>query len=201
MTPKEIAASYDDIAEYWVGEEFPVCNGIEQHKKAIAFSSNKGTALDIGCGSSGRIVDLLLESGYSVEGIDISSKMIDLARDRSPKATFECADICEWRFSKKYDFVSAWDSIWHLNLEWQKKVLQKVSEGLNAGGIFIFTTGGVDKPTEHSDSFLGKKLFYGVLGIPKLLPLMQSCGLIVRHLEYDQFPERHLYVIAQKSVT
>ena len=65
--------------------------------------------------------------------------------------------------------------------------------------MFIFTTGGVDEPSEHTDSYMGQKLFYGVLGIPDLLELLQECGLILRHFEYDEYPEKHLYLIAQKK--
>lgn len=199
MNTEEIAASYDQIADHWASDEFPASDGIEQHKRAIAFSAKTGNALDIGCGSSGRIVDLLLHSGFSVHGIDISSRMIELARTRGQAATFERADIGNWEFPLRYDFISAWDSIWHLDVDRQRKVTRKISEGLKEDGIFIFTTGAIDAPSEHTDSFLGQRLFYGALGIPNLLNLLQDCGLILRHLEYDQFPEKHLYLITQKS--
>ena len=72
MNPKDVAKSYDSIAERWNSEDFPRQNGVEQHKRAIAFVKRRGRALDIGCGSSGRIVDLLLEHGFQVEGLDLS---------------------------------------------------------------------------------------------------------------------------------
>ena len=61
MTPEEIAKSYDQIAGLWSSEEFPRSNGIKQHERAIAFVKEKRHALDIGCGSSGRFIDLLNE--------------------------------------------------------------------------------------------------------------------------------------------
>lgn len=70
MTPSEIAKSYDQLAEQWNSDEFPRDNGIEQHKRAIAFLKEKRRALDIGCGSSGRIIDLLISRGFDVEGLD-----------------------------------------------------------------------------------------------------------------------------------
>ncbi|HEY7714658.1 MAG TPA: class I SAM-dependent methyltransferase, partial [Candidatus Binatia bacterium] len=80
MTPSEIAKSYDQLADKWNSDEFPRDNGIEQHKRAIAFLKEKRHALDIGCGSSGRIIDLLISRGFAVEGLDISSRMIELAK-------------------------------------------------------------------------------------------------------------------------
>ena len=198
MNPKDIARSYDSIADRWASDRFPRDNGIEQHKRAIAFSRSSGRALDIGCGSSGRILDLLLANGFDSEGLEISERMIDLARRRHPDLTFHHADICEWQFPRQYDFVSAWDSIWHIPLKQQERVLTRVLAGLSPQGVFIFTTGGVDEPSETRDSAMGPPMYHSALGISRTLELLAEAGCVCRHLEYDQYPELHLYIIAQK---
>ncbi len=86
MTPDEIGKSYDSIADRWLDEEFPVDNGIEQHRRAMAFVKHRGNALDIGCGSSGRLPDLFLEYGFAVEAVDISERMIELAKPVTPQS-------------------------------------------------------------------------------------------------------------------
>jgi SAM-dependent methyltransferase len=199
MTPTEIAASYDQIADRWSSDGFPHTNGIAQHERAIAFLREKRCALDIGCGSSGRIIDLLIRSGFDVEGLDVSSRMIELAQQRHPKIKFHHADIRTWDFPRKYDLISAWDSIWHLPLSAQASVLTKILHGLTSGGVCIFTTGGLDGPAEKVDSAMGPQMYYSVLGIPDTLKLISETGCVCRHLEYDQYPESHLYVIAQKT--
>ena len=40
---------------------------------------------------------------------------------------------------------------------------------------------------------------YGTLGVLRLLELLLKFGCVPRHLEYDQYPEAHVYLIAQKS--
>ncbi len=199
MTPGDIAKSYDQLADHWNSDAFPRNNGIEQHERAIAFVTEKGHALDIGCGSSGRIIDLLTSHGFEVEGLDISYRMIELAKNRHPNVTFHHADICEWMFPRKYDLISAWDSIWHLPSADQEPVLKKILQSLTPGGVCIFTTGGLDAPSEKVDSTMGPPMYYSVLGIPNTLKLISETGCICRHLEYDQYPELHLYVIAQKA--
>jgi SAM-dependent methyltransferase len=199
MTPSEIARSYDQLADHWNSDAFPRNNGIEQHERAIAFLKERRHALDIGCGSSGRIIDLLTSHGFDVEGLDISYQMIELAKQRHPNIRFHHADICEWDFPRKYDLISAWDSIWHLPLTDQEPVLKKILQGLTSGGVCIFTTGGLDAPSEKVDSAMGPQMYYSVLGIPNTLKLISETGCICRHLEYDQYPELHLYVIAQRS--
>lgn len=199
MKTSEIAEGYNQIAERWADDKFPRDNGVPQHERALAFLERRRYALDIGCGSSGRFIDLLLEYGFKVDGVDISERMISLAKEKHPNVAFHHADICSWNIPGKYDFISAWDSIWHIPLQEQEHVMTKIVESMEPGGIFIFTTGGVDVPGEKTDSFMGPEMYYSVLGIPKVLALLDSLGCVCRHLEYDQYPENHLYVIAQKA--
>jgi hypothetical protein len=77
--------------------------------------------------------------------------------------------------------------------------MRKICDGLAPDGVFIFTTAGLDEPGEKSDSSMGPPVGYGYLGIPKTLELLAQGGCVCRHLEYDQHPEKHLYLIAQKS--
>lgn len=199
MIPREVATSYDLIADRWNDDAFPRSNGIEQHKRAIAFVKQKRHALDIGCGCNGRIIDLLLAQGFAVEGLDISERMIQMAMRRNPTTTFHHADICEWEPPKKYEFISAWDSIWHVPLSAQEPVLRKITRALAPEGVFIFTTGGLDAPSEKVDAEMGSPMYYSALGIPRTLGLLSECGCVCRHLEYDQYPQLHVYIIAQRS--
>jgi SAM-dependent methyltransferase len=197
MKPADIARSYDQLAELWSTHKFSG-NGIAQHERALAFLKNKRYALDAGCGSSGRFIDLLINNAFHVEGLDISNRMIDLARQRHPEITFWNADICDWELPRQYDFISAWDSIWHVPLARQRSVMKKLMESLTPGGVFIFTTPGLDGPTEKVDSAMGPSMYYSGLGIPDTLALLAEAGCICRHLEYDQYPELHVYIIAQR---
>lgn len=200
MKPQQVAESYDQIADVWNGDSFNRDNGIKQHKRAIAFVEDKTKALDIGCGASGRIIDLLVNHGFEAEGLDISEKMLEFARHRHPNQTFFHADICEWQLPKQYDFISAWDSIWHLPLSQQQPVLTKLIDALTPGGVLIFTTGAMDQPSEKTDTAMGPPMYYSVLGIPETLRLIDKAGAVCRHLEYDQYPELHLYLIVQKKL-
>jgi SAM-dependent methyltransferase len=198
MTPSEVAASYDTIAERWIAEDFPRSNGIAQHERAIAFVTRRRHALDVGCGSSGRIIRLLTHYGFDVEGVDLSARMIELARLRHPDVVFHHADICEWPLPRRYDLITGWDSLWHLPLAAQEPVLGKLLRGLAPGGVCIFTTGGLDGPEEKTDAAMGPPMYYGVLGIPATLRVIDEAGCICRHLEYDQYPELHVYLIVQR---
>ena len=199
MTPDQIAATYDELAHHWDGESFDRRNGIEQHRGALEFVGGRGFAIDIGCGSSGRIIELMIAEGFEAEGLDISPEMIRRARHRHPDQKFYLADICGWEFPKQYDFISAWDSIWHAPLDQHEAILRKLCSGLTDGGVLIFSSGGVDGPDERTDSHMGKPMYHAALGIRKLIDIITQCGGLCRHLEYDQWPENHIYLIVQKQ--
>jgi 2-polyprenyl-3-methyl-5-hydroxy-6-metoxy-1,4-benzoquinol methylase len=198
MKSADVAASYNQLAHRWINLEQSK-NGIAQHERAIAFLDRKRYALDVGCGSSGRLVDLLIQHSFHVEGVDISEQMIAFARQRHAGVTFYHADICEWQLPRQYDLISAWDSIWHVPLEEQRLVLKKIMKALTPGGVLIFTTPGLDVPSEKVDSAMGPEMYYSGLGIPSTLELVAEAGCICRHLEYDQHPELHLYLIVQRA--
>lgn len=198
LTPDEVAASYDRIAERWILDTFPPDNGIAAHERALAFLKHKRTALDVGCGANGRIIELLVRHGFAAEGLDLSSRMLELARCRHPDVTFHQADVCEWELPRRYDFISAWDSIWHVPLHRHEDVVGKLLRGLAEGGVCVLSAGGLDAAGEKADSAMGPPMYYSTLGVPRLLRLIEESGCVVRHLEYDQLPEAHIYVIAER---
>ena len=74
MKPHDIGKAYNQITHLWDTEGFNRNNGIDHHKRTIAVVKNKGKALDVGCGCTGRFIDLLLSEGFSPEGVDVISK-------------------------------------------------------------------------------------------------------------------------------
>lgn len=197
MSPADTAARYDKLALLWQ-QDTPADYGIAALQRAFAFTSRQGCALDVGCGSQGRFIEILAREGYQVEGLDISPEMIALAQGRSPQTPFYTADICDWELPKKYDFISAWDSTFHLPLDQQAPVLRKLCDGLTAGGVLLFTCGGGDAG-EITGSFHGQDFGYSTLGVEAFVAILHGCGCLCRHVEYDQWPEQHVYVIAQRG--
>jgi len=199
MEPLKQAENYNKIADHWASENFNRNNGVEQHKRALQFVKNTGRAIDIGCGGSGRIIDILHNAGFVVEAIDLSIEMLNLAQKKHPDVKFYHADICLWNFPKKYDFISAWDSVWHAPLKEQANILKKLCNALTPKGVLIYTSGAVDEPGDGINDFLGQELYHASIGIPAILNVINECNCICRHLENDDWPNRHLYLIIQSK--
>jgi SAM-dependent methyltransferase len=196
-----IAAAYDVLADLWLDEAFDRTNGIRQHQRALAFAGQGAGAwaLNAGCGCSPRFNPLMRAHGLQIEGVDVSARMLALHAQADPDVVLHQADICTWPLSRSYRFITAWDSIWHVPLEEQHALMLKLMGALEPGGVFIFSTGGLDEAGEHVDAAMGTPVYYGSLGIPRLLDAIREAGCVCRHLEFDQYPEKHLFLIVQRS--
>lgn len=201
MKSIEIAKAYDQITHLWTSDKFNRSNGIEAHKKALRFlpsDISAKNALDIGCGCTGRFFDLFIEEGIQPEGVDISAEKFRLVKEKYPQLTLYNEDICSWDIPKQYDFITAWDSIWHIPLSQQEAVLTKIVNALKCGGVFIFSFGATDEPGEHTDDFMGPEVYYSTLGTNGFISVLIELGCSIKHLELDQYPELHGVLVVQK---
>jgi predicted TPR repeat methyltransferase len=201
MPNSTIGQAYDQLAERWLDNRFSRTDGVRQHRQALAFldSKREGWALNAGCGCNTRFNSMLREHGLQLEAIDVSERMVGLARAADASVVLHHADICEWQPPRRYRFISAWDSIWHVCLEQQHPLMLKLMGALEPGGVFLFTAGGLDEPNEHVDNAMGPPVRYATLGTTGLLDAIKEAGCLCRHLEFDQHPQTHLFVVAQRA--
>lgn len=196
MEPTELGLKYDKIAQWWHNQHDQSAYGVPQLKLALGFASAGGSALDIGCGAGGRLIRLMEGKGFSVTGLDISKEMINLAKINHPQHLFMHQDICQWQTKKHYNFILAWDSLFHLPLAMQKPVLRKISNLLTDNGVLIYSFG--NAVGEHTDQWHEDTFYYSSIGINENLSVLMQMGLTIMHVEQDQLPEKHVFVIASK---
>lgn len=202
MQHSGIGSAYDILAPKWLDGQFNGSNGIDQHKRALRFlpgGPGGGWALNVGCGCNTRFNHLLRERELKIEAVDISERMVALAREADPTVQLHHADICSWQAGRTYRFITAWDSIRHVQLHQQRALMFKLMSLLEPGGVLTFSAGGRDDSHEHTDSTMGPSVYYSTLGIPDLVEVIQVGGCALRHLEFDQWPHQHLVVIAQRA--
>lgn len=137
---------YDDFAEFYASGSYP------QHSLTMAglflqtldrFGLRPQEILDIACGE-GSFAVAMAEMGLGITGLDISSRMLDLARSRAKEAgvsvEFIRRDMRELTFRGRFDLATCWyDSLNYLldpaDLE---KTFVGVAEALKPGGAFLF---------------------------------------------------------------
>jgi len=197
MKPSETGRLYDVIASWWDDQQNVSTSGLTFIRRAIHLSANRRKALDVGCGSGGRVITALIGAGYQVVGIDVSARMLRLARRRHPDSQFIHADICEWLPPEQYDVIIAWDSIFHAPYTEQRRVVGKLCDALAPGGAILFTAGGVDG--EITGEMCGRNFYYSSLVEGEYLEVLKERGCKCVLLERDQHPEEHLVVIGVKA--
>ncbi|NKB75772.1 MAG: methyltransferase domain-containing protein [Gammaproteobacteria bacterium] len=196
MEPMVLGEKYDKIAGWWHERHVESEYGVRQFSRALDFSVGVGRALDVGCGAGGRFVRLLKSRGIGVTGIDVSKNMVSLARENHPDDIFMVQDICTFRTAQKFEFIVAWDSIFHLPLAMQEPVVGKLCDLLADKGVLIYTFG--DAVGEHDDVWHDEEFHYSSVGINENLRILRDHGVTCKHLELDQWPQNHVYVIGQK---
>jgi len=96
--------------------------------------------LEIGCGP-GTIVGYLPPSDYL--GFDLSSKYIEMARNRFPQAQFVCERVSQFSLAKRqsFDAVLALGIVHHLDDAEAKQLFQIGYDALRVGGKLITADG------------------------------------------------------------
>ncbi|HMQ54162.1 MAG TPA: class I SAM-dependent methyltransferase [Anaerolineae bacterium] len=145
---------------------------------------------------SGRFVRILQDKGFSITGIDVSEEMIKLASTNHPEHKFIHQDICTWETEEEFDFIVAWDSIFHLPFGMQKPVISKLCHILAKNGVLIYTFG--NAYGEHTAQWHDDTFYYSSIGINENIQILIDNRLTLLHLELDQYPEKHVYTIATK---
>ena len=101
----------------------------------------KPEVLDIGAGT-GLLSSFMLEKipNANLTLIDISEKMIEIAKDRfknNSALTYIVDDYSKYPFDKTYDIVVSSLSIHHLTDDQKQQLYAKIYSILNQGGVFV----------------------------------------------------------------
>ena len=97
------------------------------------------SSLDLACGT-GVLCEILYAKGIDASGMDFSEGMIEIAKSRNSKISYEVADMITYRPEKKFDLVTCTgDAINHImELSDVAKIFQNVYDYLAEEGYFIF---------------------------------------------------------------
>lgn len=182
---KSIAKSYDKIARAYV---FQHEDSAHLSKKSldrfVSFLPQNASVLDVGCGG-GRDAKYLFERGVCVRGIDVSARMIRLAKSYAPDIVFENIDVMELSVRKKYDGVWCCRVFHHISLNEQERFLKRLKALTQKGGIIFLTSVVSDTKEDYealdsgNDGLLKKRL------MPKSFKkLLLNQGFILLHFRY-----------------
>lgn len=130
---------YDRIAEAFDAARKPKPWEWPYFGELAAVLPPGGRVLDCGCGSGHLGLARLLEKGCAVTGLDGSAAMLGLFQRRYPTLPTVLADMRRFAPEHCFDAVIAWDSVFHLDHDDQRRMIARFSEWLGPGGRLLFT--------------------------------------------------------------
>ena len=97
------------------------------------------TSMDLACGT-GILCEILHNRGIEAAGMDFSSGMIDIARQRNPEIPYDVADMITYRPEKQFELVTCTgDAVNHISdLADVERIFRNVYDYLAPGGYFVF---------------------------------------------------------------
>jgi cyclopropane fatty-acyl-phospholipid synthase-like methyltransferase len=82
----------------------------------------------------------LADRGFTVTGVDVSARQLELVRTNVPEGTFLKADMSEVAFAPEtFDAVVAFHSIIHVPRTGHPALLERIHRWLKPGGVFLAT--------------------------------------------------------------
>ncbi len=200
MSEEIVEKGYDKIAEKYhsVRDRFSHEKELNEFMK---FIPKNGRILDVGSGSGVPIAKKLIEHGFEVVGIDISQKMIELAKKNVPQATFIKMEMTNLEFDDaSFDGLVAFYSIIHLSREKHSLLFRNFNRILKKTGVMFVCLGPAEY--EGTEEYLGEKMFWSHYEPKKALQIIKDAGFtIIFDRKITSGEETHYWVLARKEST
>lgn len=154
-----------------------------------------GKILDAGCGP-GRDSEYFVRKGFSLVGIDLSEKLLSIAKKRVTLATFQKQDLRKLTFApEEFDGIWASASLLHLKRDEIPKVLRQFYQILKRNGaLFILVKEGT------REGFIPYKLasnlprFFSYFKSEEIKRVLEQVGFVIENIyswdQKDRWPER-----------
>jgi 2-polyprenyl-3-methyl-5-hydroxy-6-metoxy-1,4-benzoquinol methylase len=131
----DLRETYNRIAEDWHKDHLHDDWWIQDIDTFVKKLPPGAHVLDVGCGS-GVKSKYLIEHGLRVTGIDISEKLLDIARREAPQGDYRVFSMTDLDvMSEMFDGVFAQASLLHIPRIDAGEVVRKMSRRLRPGGL------------------------------------------------------------------
>lgn len=147
--------------------------------------------LDVACGTGHHIH--YLKEHFTVEGLDISSELLEIARQRNPEVTFHEGDMIDFTLGRKFDLITClFSSIGYVRtLDNLVRALETMAKHLEPGGLLLV------EPWFTPDQWMPDTVHALFIDEPELKIARVNTSLVKGHLSY--FDLHYLIGTPQKT--
>ena len=134
--------------------------------------------LDVGCGAGIPTTKFLINRGIKVTGIDLSDKMLSLARVNVPSAEFIKMDMNQLKFEENtYNGIVSVYTLFPVPRNNHIQIFKKFFEILKPEGILLINTG--ISESEGKSYFFGVPMFWSNYNPKTTLELVKKAGFSI----------------------
>jgi len=181
--------AYNRIAEDWYRDHHQDDWWIEGTDKFISLLKPGANILDVGCGA-GVKSNYLIQKGLPVTGIDLSEKMIELAKKHVPNGIFYVQDLYQLaNLEKTFDGVFAQAVLLHIPKNRISEVMKLLAAKIKPGG-YLYVAVKERRPSEPEEEIV-KENDYGY-------PYERFFSYFTKEEMEKKFQELNLQISAQK---
>jgi SAM-dependent methyltransferase len=200
--------SYDELAATYTERIFTELAGkpLDRHllNRLAEDVRGRGLVADLGCGP-GHVARYLHDQGVRMLGIDLSPRMIDSARQRSPDIEFRVGDM------RTLDLpdgalagIVAFYSLIHIGEPEMGATLRELRRVLAPGGLLLVAFH-IGEETVHRDELWGHPVsldFRFLMPLPMVARLIEAGFVVLERVEREPYPEvehpsRRCYLLAR----
>ncbi len=193
----KVRDAYDRIADAYAAQRDRFAS-LEYLERCAAILPVAAKVLDVGCGAGLPVDRFLVGHGCDVTGIDISPRMIDLARRNVPEATFEVRDMSELAAGEySVGGIVSFYAIFHTPRDQHAALFATLRSFLPGGGALLVTMGGGEWEGSEAD-FHGAEMHWSHYGPRRNREIVEAAGFEVVLDEIDNAAgERHQVILAR----
>ena len=175
---------YERHAQHWDQDRGRDLSEQPWLDRFLRFVRPGGSILDVGCGSAEPIARFFIERGYEVTGADSSPSLIDICKRRFPKQHWIVADMRVLDLNARFEGLIAWDSLFHLCPEDQRRVFPLFRKHSAPNAALLFTSGPASG--DAIGEYRGEPLYHGSLDGAEYRELLDENGFaVMAHVVQD----------------
>ncbi len=208
MNPSDITiASYNKNAEGYADKFM----NFESYKEKITlfqkrYIKKNAAILDLGCGP-GNNAKILHDKDTTcrITGVDLSEKMVELARQNAPLGDFDVLDIRDIHFNRRFDVIIASFCIVHLTDTDTSLLLKKISDHLTPGGaLYLSFMEGKEKGFETT-SFSKDNIFFNYYDRGRIKDMLKQNAITTVEESFEGYEEEDgsittdVFIFARKN--